>query len=70
MAVERRQYDRRQVRSPITQERRRETQRRGRRATDIVANTLDTRRRRLRVQVLEARRAIEASREALKKKKP
>ena len=71
-ASERRHHERRQVSKQITQARRRDTDRR-RRRLDYAAGTaeasFEVRRRRLRVLVLEARRAIEASREALKKKK-
>jgi hypothetical protein len=70
MAAERRQYDRRKVRSATSHERRRDVDRRGRRAADPVDSGFDARRRRLRVEVLESRRAIEASRDALKKRKP
>jgi len=71
-AGDRRQTDRRQAASPVQVERRNDDDRRGRRKSDRagVAGGLELRRRRLRVQVLDARRAIEASRDALKKKKP
>ena len=74
MAVrgERRDYDRRQMRSPVTQERRRSGNGLGRRAGDLAgpgSEVFETRRRRLRIQVIDARRAIEASRDALKKRK-
>jgi hypothetical protein len=58
------------MRSAVPQERRLAAERR--RAGDMAGfsgERLETRRRRLRVQVIDARRAIEASRDALKKKK-
>jgi len=72
VAGERRQQDRRQARSPVMPERRRNSDGRGRRAGDLAAMNqgFETRRRRLRVQIVDARRAIDASRDALKKKKP
>lgn len=59
------------MRSPVTLERRRTSDGRGRRAGDLAAinEGFETRRRRLRVQIVDARRAIDASRDALKKKK-
>ncbi|MFL6570126.1 MAG: hypothetical protein ACJ8G4_00125 [Burkholderiales bacterium] len=59
------------MRSPVTLERRRASDGRGRRAGDLAAinEGFETRRRRLRVQIVDARRAIDASRDALKKKK-
>ncbi|MFL6566913.1 MAG: hypothetical protein ACJ8G5_18400 [Burkholderiales bacterium] len=59
------------MRSPVTLERRRVSDGRGRRAGDLAAinEGFETRRRRLRVSIVDARRAIDASRDALKKKK-
>jgi len=68
-AGERRHHERRQTGKPVARERRGDTDRRGRRLANGASDRFEVRRRRLRVQVVEARRAIEASRDSLKKRK-